>query len=319
MAWYKEKYNDSFVYKLRDGSKTVYHQTQSLSESDLNDPERSFSLHYHNYFIAESVDSEEVRSELLPAGIYYVKDANEDYVKLEPFNPKIDGDLFEFTVNESLFHDFNVFLQSKAIYEKLGLVYKRGCLLFGPPGTGKTTSIQMVLNTYAPDNSLILYLKEPPSHQLLSELNADSRFKIIIFEELLDAIKHFALADMLRFLDGEISLNNTYIIASTNYPEKLPPNLTNRPGRFDLLSRVDFLSEQDRKKYISKFIPEVEEEFINQTKNLSIAQLKEILLQMFKDKITYQQAIQNIRTHEELSKSGFKKIESDDELDEGIL
>jgi hypothetical protein len=43
----------------------------------------------------------------------------------------------------------------------------------------------------------------------------------------------------LSILDGELSIQGAVFVAMTNYKEKLPPRIANRPGRFDRVEYVD--------------------------------------------------------------------------------
>lgn len=43
---------------------------------------------------------------------------------------------------DSVLQDINEFIESEAWYEDMGIPYKRSYLLFGPPGTGKSSFAQ---------------------------------------------------------------------------------------------------------------------------------------------------------------------------------
>src|SRR5690606_8755834 len=43
----------------------------------------------------------------------------------------------------------------------------------------------------------------------------------------------------LSILDGELSIQGAVFVAMTNYKDKLPPRISNRPGRFDRVVLVD--------------------------------------------------------------------------------
>ena len=61
------------------------------------------------------------------------------------------------------------------------------------------------------------------------------------------------IENLLTFLDGESSWDNTVTIATTNYPEDLPANLVDRPGRFDTFIEYGNPAKDDIVKMGEKF------------------------------------------------------------------
>ena len=70
-------------------------------------------------------------------------------------------DVFEFKTNKNekntilskyvkheLFDDLQTFIDSDELYAKRGIDYKRGYLLYGPPGCGKSSSIKAMAHKY---------------------------------------------------------------------------------------------------------------------------------------------------------------------------
>lgn len=322
MAWFKIKYGSEYRYSLcADNYRHVIHRCADLSLEDVNDPNRDFELYRHSYFIQESVKEKKTKQVKLPNGVYTVLNANDDTrCKLIPMSTANNLKLLDFEFNAPIIKDFKTFIKSKAIYNEFpNKIYKKGILLFGPPGTGKTQTIQKILSEAAPKESLALFVNTPPCLELLKNLAEDSRLKIIIFEELFGILSEDDLPEMLTFLDGETSLENCYIIASTNYPEKLPANLTNRPGRFDLLYEIGTLSEKDRRAFFNKYYQDVSDAELSSTEKMTIVQLTEVILLIKRDSLTFEDAVAKLKAHEELSRTKFVKRKKDKDLFKDIL
>lgn len=314
MFFKKQETSKGLIYVLSE-DKCIYHEKDSLTLNDLNNVDGGLRIFatdmIANRFVVEYIQSNVVNpAENLPSGTYSVlSESYFDDVKLSPLCIKRDKIIFSLSENKSVQDDFLGFLNSSSVYKKLGLIYKRGILLFGPPGTGKTTAIHMILNKCAPKDSLIFFIKDVLPIGLLTALKGDPRLKIFIFEELTHQLEH-RLKEFLNFLDGETSLDNMFVFATTNYPENLPGNLINRPGRFDKLIKIDYLKEKDREVYLKSLLgrkPTKEE--IKGTKNLSIGHIKEMALSMIINKKSIVDVLNDIKNHEATAKNNFKEID----------
>lgn len=187
----------------------------------------------------------------------------------------------------------NVF-QSAQEYKANKIPTKRGILLEGPPGNGKSTIIKY-LNTILEGSVTFIYVTDG-SIQSASDIGslfdmARNFSPCCVIIEDIDTIglsrevgRSFT-SELLAQLDGLEPLNNFVIVATTNYAELVDDALKNRPNRFDRRLHITLPNETIRKAMFTKFLKEADLEFdeivietiVGLTKEFSGAHLKEII------------------------------------------
>ena len=153
------------------------------------------------------------------------------------------------------------FVKNTEKYNSKGIM-KRGIMMFGPPGTGKTTIGHIICN-YAPDTTVIWITPD-----LIAENNAgkhaikllytlaDYVSPCVIVLEDLDLFSedrdsqsgNLPLGSLMNILDGVNSVENAVTVATTNRIELIEKALSNRPGRFDRKIEVPPLEEHLRRQ-----------------------------------------------------------------------
>ncbi len=155
---------------------------------------------------------------------------------------------------ESLVHTKDVtdkidcFFRNLHVYKEEGIeVAKRGILLYGQAGGGKTTVINKVANDYVKDGrtAVIVYTTDKfEAYQVkdfIKSFTYENVDKIILVVEDIGGTEVNAPggvrsdASLLSLLDNQEKTFSipTLIVATTNFPANFMGNLTNRPGRFD--------------------------------------------------------------------------------------
>lgn len=162
------------------------------------------------------------------------------------------------------------FKNSTYLYDKYGLPNKLGVLLYGEPGTGKSTTIQ-VIGSYLQKNIYYVNLSTVETNQelqmIFDEVNHSMNGGIIVFEDI-DAMTNvvhdreittvaegdkLTLEYFLNLLQGSLTRNGTIFIATTNHLEKLDPAFY-RVGRFDIKIDMKKCDHHQIRTIFEKFV-----------------------------------------------------------------
>jgi len=214
-----------------------------------------------------------------------------------------DSVILDNGVAEHIANDVKDFLHTKEWYSSRGIPYRRGYLLHGPPGTGKSSFVMALaglmnyhialLNLCDPsltDERLMYLLSHAPPRSLLLLEDIDGAVTSGIDLPGQSAPQAYTgrltFSGLLNALDGVASSDERIIFMTTNRVDVLPPALI-RPGRVDLKIYVGLATREQLRRMYLRFFPgesDRSEEFANCLENvpLSMAEVQGFFM-FFKD------------------------------------
>jgi len=154
-----------------------------------------------------------------------------------------------------LMGDVQTFLDSKKVYTDLGIPYRRGYLLAGPPGTGKSSLILAVASHFKLPIYSVPVRGADLTGERLSQLLWNCRKPSLIAIEDVDCLniatsreskssEGLTMADLLNVIDGIGASECRVLFMTSNHPEALDSALT-RAGRVDRKFYLDYARDEE--------------------------------------------------------------------------
>ncbi len=173
-------------------------------------------------------------------------------------NTSLDNLILPGTLKDDIVRDLQRFFAAQSTYAQYNIAWKRGIILVGPPGNGKTHMIKGLLNILPYP---CLYGKSFDAQYSTNNANIRDVFDrarrsapcILVLEDLDSLIDENNRAYFLNEVDGFTTNHGIVMLASTNHPERIDPAIMNRPSRFDRKYYFGLPEHPERLAYIQQW------------------------------------------------------------------
>lgn len=208
---------------------------------------------------------------------------------------------------EAIERDVDFFLsdQVRVSFERYNLLYKRGLLMHGLPGTGKTSIVHLLMRK-ALEKDMVVLLNPRPEYVYqiadnIREIEKNDRPLMVIWEEFEQWV-HNNEGNLLDLLDGVDQVDNVFFLATTNYLHKIPSRIRNRPSRFAEVIEIGPPDATLRRAYLEAKVHEDDDvnmdEWVEKTEGLTIDHLKDLIISVLALNVPLDKAIEKIRIME---------------------
>lgn len=146
------------------------------------------------------------------------------------------------------------FLASKDFYAKNRIPWKRGILLYGHPGNGKTSIIRTIMSAY-PFKPVTIAPGVNDEAVREAFTYAEEQSPALLYFEDLDSLleKNVDISSFLNLMDGISAKNGLLIVATANNIKKLKSNITDRPSRFDRKFEIPLPNQEMAYIYLKRW------------------------------------------------------------------
>lgn len=155
-------------------------------------------------------------------------------------------------------------IRNRAMLKEEGLSIRRGLLLSGPPGDGKSTAIECFVNDIAAEATIIVVeaVERIRAVYHLAQMLAPT---VVILEDLdlmtksrqnpyASVTKDDVTGELLQVLSGGSAYADIVTIATTNHPEAIDEALAKRAGRFEAHIRMGYPSDADKERILNLYL-----------------------------------------------------------------
>ena len=201
--------------------------------------------------------------------------------------------------------DINKFWNREHLFRKHKFPFKRGILLYGPPGSGKSCIARLVMEDVIRQGGIVIRFTDPDAYvagmHAFRSAHPDLPV-VVLMEDIESILDAFHESTILNILDGVDKIDKVVYLATTNYPEALGERIKNRPSRFDRRLEIGYPSLAARRIYLQHLFHEDElksydlEQWTRDSEGFTFAHVKELFISVVLFGMPYDDVLVELRS-----------------------
>lgn len=241
----------------------------------------------------------------IPPGLYRISISQQGLFFDKKNTSTNDLIRFEDSSVDEIMKEIDIFWKSRDKYKKFDVQYKRGILMHGPPGSGKSSIIKILIRDVVSRGGVAIDFEDCRAFEYGMDVFRKIHPKkpvVCIMEDIESIMRSESPSTILNVLDGSTNfMDNIVFVATSNYPELLEERITDRPSRFDRVIEVGLPSAEMRKVYLTHLFKNAKisvrpvKKWVKDTEGLTFPHLQEMFLSVNLYDIDYEEAINRVK------------------------
>lgn len=261
-------YPENGIVQIDEEGKIFYYEYCECTNNRIYE-------YYGFIFVDDNSDYGYIRDWVIDFSMM-LKSNDETLRKARSDKSAFDGIFLPKDLKNDIITEIGDFINSRDLYQnELKLPWKRGYMMIGPPGNGKTSMIRAICNYWGLTSRDIQKAIQKDGTVNLGIFNENSSIDMLIAPEekypvvcVMEDIDKFitfqsggskgnadagkvTLHDILKALDGIDQYGGIIVIATTNYAGDMSEAIMNRPGRFDRVWNIGLPTPENIKNFIT--------------------------------------------------------------------
>jgi SpoVK/Ycf46/Vps4 family AAA+-type ATPase len=268
----------------------------------------------------------------IPSGFYFSKYSSDYGTYMSKIESKLDSNL---EIAEKYYklieQDFEKFWSLTDTMRDSGLEMRRAIMLYGQPSNGKKYIAKRIGEKFVNEHDgIVLYAEDPDDAKKAIKhirlVEGSSRKIMVVIEEIGIGLEKYGAQSIISFLKGINNEDGVYIIATTNYEDRIADFVSDKPRMFNRKFLIEYPDKKERKKYISDLLKLIKKEqsernlnkFTKDTEGLSIGHIRNLIESHFLFDYDYAETLEELKTMKENIESSFYDTSDDTDERQGI-